>query len=158
VKTPANKKTRIQPKISSTIANELKRHARLRNVAENAIVEAALRTFLSQTEHEAVIDRRLNSMQRQIEKLAQEQQIVLETVANLAKVYLIHTPEIPLEQKKYAEEHGAERFEKFVNLISRALANKHLFREAIDERVMEARDFAVFGKQSEEADDEPYEA
>lgn len=147
--TPVNKKTRIQPKISTAIARELKRTAKMRNVAENAIVEAALKTFLSQTEHEAVIDRRLNKLQRQIEKLTQEQQIVLETLANFAKVYLVHTPEIPLEQKVYAEEKGAERFEKFVNLISRALSRKHLFREAIDERVMEAREFAVFGNQRE---------
>ena len=135
------KKVQIHPRVSSPIANELKRQAKQRDTPESAIVEAALKTFLSQTEHEAVIDRRLNKLQKQIERLSQDQQITLETLATFAKVYLIHTPELPLEQKKSAEDNGANRFEKFVRLISRAMSNKHLFREAVDERIVQESDF-----------------
>lgn len=145
-------RAKIHLRVSESLAKELKSQAKLRNTSRDAIAEAALKTFLSQTEHQAVIDRRLNKLQRQNEKLAQDIQILLETVATFAKIYLVHTPEIPLEQKKRMEDKGADRFEKFVHLISRAMQNDHLFRSVIDERIMEKQDFPEFREEQRHAD------
>ena len=131
----------IHPRIARGLALELKRQARQRRTPESGIVEAALKTFLSQTEHEAVIDRRLNKLQKQLEKMRREQQILLETVATFVKVYLAHTPEIPDTQKSLSEEKGLRRFERFIGIIANAFENETLFREAIDERIMTEKDF-----------------
>lgn len=131
----------IHPRIARSLVLELKRQARQRRTPESGIVEAALKTFLSQTEHEAVIDRRLNKLQKQLEKMRREQQILLETVATFVKVYLAHTPEIPDLQKPFSEEKGLQRFERFIGIIANAFENETLFREAINERILTEKDF-----------------
>ena len=133
--------TQIHPRIPRGLALELKLQARKRKIPESGITEAALRIFLSQTEHEAVIDRRLNKLQKQLEKMTREQKILLETVATFVKVYLAHTPEIPDAQKSFSEEKGLVRFERFIRLISNAFENETLFMEAIDERIVKEKDF-----------------
>lgn len=124
----------IHPRIDKELVQELKRESRQRKKPESVIVEAALKIFFSQTEHEAVIERRLNKLQIQSEKLLEEQQCLLETLATFVKVYLAHTPAIPDSHKAASEEGAVQRFERFVQLVSRALENKTLFKNAIEEQ------------------------
>lgn len=135
------KKVQLNSRVPTALASELKLQARLRNTTESLIVESALKTFLGQTEHQAVIDKRLNKLQKQLDDLAREQQLTLETLATFAKVYLIHTPEIPNSQKEQAEDFGMKRFNKFIQLISKALSSRRLFRDAVDDQIMEESDW-----------------
>lgn len=114
----------IHPRIAKELVQELKRESRQRKKPESVIVEAALKIFLSQTEHEAVIERRLSTLQNQIERLLQEQQCLLETLTTFVKVYLVHTPAIVDSQKSSAEQGAIERFDRFIELVARGLERK----------------------------------
>lgn len=133
--------TQIHPRISKALAPELKLEARRRRTSKSDIVDAALKTFLNQTEHESVIDRRLNNLQEQLERITREQKMLLETLATFIKVYLAHTAEFPEAQKPLLEEKGLKRFEKFMGLLAHTFDNETLFGEAIKERIMNQKDF-----------------
>lgn len=133
--------SQIHSRISRSLVLELKLQARRRKTSVSDIVEAAVMTFLNQTEHEAVIDHRMDKHQKQLEKVSREQQILLETMATFVKVYLAHTPEFPEAQKALLEEKGLKRYEKFIGLVAHAFENEILFRETIEERIMTKKDF-----------------
>lgn len=133
--------TKICPRIANGLVLELKQQAKQRKTTESSLLEAALKTFLSQTEHESVMDRRLNKIQSQNEEIRREQQILLETLAAFVKVYLGHTPEIPESQKRLAEENALERFKRFATLVSSAFENETWFGETVKERIMAKKDF-----------------
>ena len=139
--TPRSVTTQIHPRITKGLVSEIKLEARRRRTSGSDIVEAAIKTFLNQTEHEAVIDHRLDKLQKQLEKMRLEQQILLETMATFVKVYLAHAPEVPETQKQSAEEKGLKRFERFTELIAHAFENETLFRGVIEEKIMTPKDF-----------------
>lgn len=134
--------TQIHPRISKGLVSELKLQARRRRTSETDIVEAAVKTFLDQTEHESVIDRRLNKLQEQSEKMSREHQVLLETLATFVKVYLAHTPEVPEAQKPFLEEKGLKRFDQFIGLVAQAFEDQILFRERIEDRILTKEDFS----------------
>ena len=131
---------KISPRIAKNLVFELKLQAKQRRTTESGLIEAALRTFLSQTEHESVIDRRLNKVQEQNEKIKLEQRILLETLAAFVKTYFMHTVEIPYAQKLFSEEKDLVRFEQFMVIIANAFKNETLFMEVIDERIVTEKD------------------
>jgi len=132
---------RVYSRISASVSSELKRVSAQRGVPECAIVEAALKTFLSQTEHEAVIAKRLNRLQRQYERIHRDQRVLIETLATFVKVYLAHTPAIPEEKKKEMEKKAGIRFDRFVQILSRTFENSDSFLAQMDEKVLSLSDF-----------------
>lgn len=132
---------KLNHRVPQSLIDEMRKTARERGTAQGSVLEAAMRMYFSETEHEAVLDRRLNKLQKQIERLTKEQQLTLETLACFIQLYLAHTPEIPLERKEEMEENVAERLDKVVNKITRAVSRKTLFRNLIDEKILSEIDF-----------------
>lgn len=133
--------TQINPRIARSLVLELKLQAKRRRTSVSDIVEAAVVTFLNQTEHEAVIDHRMDKLQKKLEAMNLEQKMLLETLVTFIKVYLAHTAEFPEAQKPLLEEKGLKRFEKFIGLVAQAFENEVLFREKIEERILTQKDF-----------------
>ena len=127
--------------ISTLTVEELKRVAFQRRVTESSIIEAALEAFLSQSEHDAVVARRLDRLNRQAERLNRDQHILLETIILFIKVFLAQTEEPKEAEREMAKERGGKRFDKFTNLLLQVFQEGHLFKNIIEDKILKEEDF-----------------
>lgn len=129
----------VRPRIKQTyrvqadLARQLADHARSRRVSQVAILEAALASFLSPDgadRLEAAISRRLDRLTRQTERLAWHVELSNETLALFIRFWLTSTPPLPDTARDAAQAMGKERWERFVESLSRRMeAGPRLARE-----------------------------
>jgi len=119
--------------------------AALRGLSKSSIIAAALASALSPDsadQREAAISRRLDKLTRQFDKLEQDQNIAIETLALFIRYYLSVTPVVPDAQQPAAWAQGRGRFAKFVQELGRQVQRgKSLVRDLHDEIYPETRDF-----------------
>lgn len=130
----------MRQKISVQLPEEL--FARLEAAAEQrgttrtAVVEAALKQFLSngaETDDDAALRRRLEWMSDQLEQLKRDLRTVNETVALHARFDLTVTPAIPQPHQRAACLLGQERFEVFAAQVGRRVhLGTPLMRETME--------------------------
>lgn len=119
--------------------------AALRGLSKSSIVAAALASALSPDsadQREAAISRRLDKLTRQFDKLEQDQNIAIETLALFIRYYLSVTPMVPDAQQPAAWAQGRGRFAKFVQELGRQVQRgKSLVRDLHEEIYPEEQDF-----------------
>jgi hypothetical protein len=139
------KKTEAKGRLVSYVPEflivETKRIAKMRRLTSSTIVETALKMVVNQSESDAVIDRRLNRLQRQYERIHKDQQILIETLVQFVKVNLALTPVISEEQTAEAERNGAERLKRFVEMVRCAYGEDKPFADLVQEKVFKEEDF-----------------
>jgi len=120
----------VRPRIKHTfrlpadLARQLADHARSRRVAQVAIVEAALASFLSPDgaeRLEAALSRRLDRLTRQAERLEWHVDLSNETLALFIRFWLTSNPPLPDTALAAAQAMGKERWERFVESLSRRM-------------------------------------
>lgn len=140
-------KKKTQPKermvcyFEGFVAQEIKRTAKMRCLTRSGVVETWVKTAMSQTENDAVIDRRLNRLQRQYERMHQDHQILTETLAAFVKNYLAHMQIVSPEQRKETERLGDQRFKQFLVLVQEAFKEGVLFADLVKEKIFSEEDF-----------------
>jgi len=106
------------------LARDLAQHARSRKVSQAAIVEAALASFLSPDgadRLEAAISRRLDRIGRQLDRMEWNVGLANETVALFVRFWLTSNPPMPEDARAAAQAMGKERWERFVEALSRRM-------------------------------------
>lgn len=101
-----------------------------RRVSQQKIVEAALETFLDgkkEEDFQALLARRLNSLDNRVKVLSRQQEIFVETFALYLRMWLASNAEIPEGQKETAFLRGQERFEKFLTNLTKRISNGKSF-------------------------------
>jgi len=120
----------VRPRIKHTfrlpadLARQLVDHARSRRVSQVAIVEAALASFLSPDgadRLEAALSRRLDRLTRQAERLEWHVDLSNETLALFIRFWLTSNPPLPDTALAAAQAMGKERWERFVESLSRRM-------------------------------------
>jgi len=129
--------TQIHPRIDNLLAEELRRMAKLRNTTESSIVEESIRVFLSQTDSETLIIKRLERVSRQLTRFSKDQELLSETLATFIKVYLTLTPDLESNQKSSAESRGVQRFERFLSIVSKAFIDDKRFGPMVEDKIAE---------------------
>jgi hypothetical protein len=100
-------------------------HAARRGLSKSAVVEAAVAAFLSpetSTEPNVALGRRLDRLNRQLERLARDQMISAEALALFVRFWLTATPPLPETLQAAALAKGKERYADFVETLGRRLA------------------------------------
>lgn len=106
------------------LARDLVQHARSRRVSQAAIVEAALSSFLSPDgadRLEAAIGRRLDRLGRQFDRLEWNVGLSNETLALFIRFWLTANPPVPDDTRVSAQAMGRERWERFVEALTRRM-------------------------------------
>lgn len=133
-------------------AKRLVELAAAKGISKSTIVAAALASALSPDsadQREAAISRRLDRLTRQFNKLEQDQNIAIETLALFIRYYLSVTPVVPDAQQVAAWAQGRGRFTQFVQHLGRHLQRgKGLVRELHEEIYPEDRDFFSFDEEA----------
>jgi predicted transcriptional regulator len=107
------------------LAGKLADYAARKGVPKALVVEAALASHLSPDgadRLEAALARRLDRMNRQIERLERHVTISNEAIAVFVRFWLTSTPPLPDTALSAARIKGRERYEGFVEALGRRLA------------------------------------
>ncbi len=111
-------------RLPAGLAHAVSDHARARNTSQAAIIEAALESFLSPDAAdrlEAALSRRLDRIQRNLDRLEWNVELSNETLAQFIRFWLSTTAPVPDTAMKAAQAMGKERWERFVETLSRRM-------------------------------------
>ena len=112
-------------RLSPDLGGKLADYAARKGVPQALVVEAALASHLSPDgadRLEAALARRLDRMNRQIERLERHVTISNEAIAVFVRFWLTSTPPLPDTALSAAQTKGRERYEGFVKALGRRLA------------------------------------
>jgi len=118
-------KPRVNVHVTEEVWRRLDKFAGRPNVSKAAIVDAALAAFLSpeaDDKRDAAIIRRLDKLDRRLEKLEEQNVVISETLAIIAHICLYFAPIIPEAEKDAAVALGEKRYQKFLNALGNRLA------------------------------------
>jgi predicted transcriptional regulator len=127
------------------LARDLAQNARSRKVSQAAIVEAALASFLSPDgadRLEAAISRRLDRIGRQLDRMEWNVGLANETVALFVRFWLTSNPPMPDDARAAAQAMGKERWERFVEALSRRMEAGPRLLDEISRDVSETKPVA----------------
>ena len=129
---------RLPPDISS----QLDDYAARKRVPKALVVETALASLFSPDgadRLEAAIGRRLDRLNRQIERLERHAAITNETLALFIRFWLTHTPPLPDTALPAAQAKGSERFDGFLEALGRRLSRGNTFADDLTREAEAAR-------------------
>ena len=125
---------RLPPNLALKLAD----YALRKGVPQAFIVEAALASFLSpdgSERLEGALGRRLDRLNRQVERLERRVTISNEAMALFVRFWLTATPPLPDSAQPGAQAKGRERYEGYVEALGRRLAKGRTFSDEISQDI-----------------------
>ena len=119
-------KPRINVHITREVWKRLDHATQRPGVTKASIVDAALLAFLSpeaEERRDSLIIRRLDRVDRRVERLERDLTVTAETLALFVRYYLTMTPPLPEQDRRAAQALGRERFEGFIEQVTKRLAS-----------------------------------
>ena len=116
---------RYSVRLPLDLLKQLDEFAERRRVGRAVIVETAIASYLSPDgadQLEAALARRLDRINRQLDRMERHIAITNETVALFVRTWLIQTPALPDTAQQAAQAKGQQRYEGFVEAVGRRIA------------------------------------
>jgi len=124
---------RLNLSLPSEMIARINELAARKGLTRSAIVEAAVASFLSPDgadQLEAAFSRRLDRLSRQIQRLERNSGLTTETLALFIRFWLTITPPLADDAQETAQIKGRERYEGFIEALSRRwFQGRRLFDE-----------------------------
>jgi hypothetical protein len=117
-------------RLPPTLSRQLAEFALHKRATQASIVEAAVASFLSpdgSERMEAAVTRRLDRLTKQNEKLQFQAEVSNEALALFVRFWLTANPPMPDSATAAAQAQGKERYEGFVEALSRKLESGSRF-------------------------------
>lgn len=124
----------LDPALSDRLADHADRHAQSRSM----IAEAAIASLLSpdaEERREAALAKRLDRIDRTIQRLERDIGITNEALAIFIRAWLTSTVSLPETAQAAAHAKGGERYDKFLEALGRRLVKGPRLRQEISEDV-----------------------
>jgi hypothetical protein len=132
------KKKRLSAYLEPEVMNALADYAAKREISLSLIAEAAIASFLSPDaaeRKEAAITRRLDQIDRRLQRVERDVGIATETLALFIRIWLTSTPALPESVQADARAKGLQRYDGFVDALGRRLSKGPRLRQEIPEDV-----------------------
>jgi len=132
----AMKKQRLSVYLEPDILATLSAYAARRDQSLSLIAEAAIASFLSPDaaeRQEAATTKRLDQLDRRIQRLERDVGIAVETLAVFVRFWLTTTPALPEPAEAAARAKAGQRYDAFVAALGRRLAKGPVLRQEIAE-------------------------
>jgi predicted transcriptional regulator len=132
------KKARLSVYLAPELMRSLADYAARRNQSRSLIAEAAVASFLSPDDderREAAIGKRLDGLDRRLQRLERDIGISVETIALFIRFWLSSTPQLPDADQAATRAKAGERYDSFLEALGRRLANGPRFRQEIGEDI-----------------------
>jgi predicted transcriptional regulator len=136
--TPAGKKRRLSIYLDPDLMRLLADYADRREQSRSMIAEAALASFLSpdaDERREAAIVKRLDRIDRTVQRLERDTGIANEAFAIFIRAWLTSTASLPETAQAAAHAKGGERYDKFLEALGRRLVRGPRLRQEVPEDV-----------------------
>lgn len=132
------KKVRLSVYLDPDVMHSLADYAERRNHSRSMVAEAAVASFLSpdaNEQREAVIVKRLDRIDRRMQRLERDLGIALETTAVFIHFWLASTPQVPDAAQAATRSKARERYSNFLEALGRRLATGPKLRQEIGEDI-----------------------
>ena len=125
--------------VPSALRKRLRQYAAKKGVSESSVTNAALARYLDDANDAPVILRKLDRMERSLDRGHRDSDVLAEAFAVFVQIWLAHTPRLPDAQKPSAEQSALHRFREYAEHVSEKVADgasfvADLVREKITER------------------------
>ncbi|WLD96311.1 CopG family transcriptional regulator [Agrobacterium leguminum] len=130
------KKQRVSVYLDPDLKRRLADFAERRGQSDSLIAEAAIASFLSpdaDERKEAAIGKRLDRIDRSIQRLERDVGIANEAFALFIRFWLNSTASLPETVQAAARAKGGERYDKFLEALGRRLASGPRLRQEVPE-------------------------
>jgi predicted transcriptional regulator len=131
------KKVRLSVYLDPNVMRGLADFADRREQSRSLVAEAAIASFLSpdaDERREAAIGKRLDGIDRRMQRLERDTGIAVETMALFIRFWLSSTPPLPDASQAAARAKAGERYDNFLEALGRRLAKgPKLWQEIGDE-------------------------
>lgn len=124
----------LDPALSDRLADRADRHAQSRSM----IAEAAIASLLSpdaEERREAALVKRLDRIDRTIQRLERDIGIANEALAIFIRAWLTSTTSLPEAAQASARAKGGERYDRFLEALGRRLAKGPRLRQEVPEDI-----------------------
>ncbi|MNL34245.1 hypothetical protein D3C87_1562080 [compost metagenome] len=131
-----DKKQRLSVYLDPDLKRRLADFAEGRSQSDSLVAEAAIASFLSpdaDERKEAAIGKRLDRIDRNIQRLERDVGIANEAFALFVRFWLTSTAPLPESTQAAARAKGGERYDKFLEALGRRLANGPRLRQEVPE-------------------------
>jgi hypothetical protein len=118
---------RIQPYVARDVRQRLARHCAGLGLTESAVVNEALAQYLDATSDATLWMRRQDLLDRRLQRLARDVEILSQTLGMFLRIWFAHTPPLPPEARQAASHNGEQRY--------------RLLLERVQARLMEGKRF-----------------
>lgn len=129
-----DKKQRLSVYLDPGLKQQLGDHADRRGQSSSLVAEAAIASFLSpdaDERREAAIGKRLDRIDRTIQRLERDVGIANEAFALFVRFWLTSTAPLPETTQAAARAKGGERYDKFLEALGRRLAKGPRLRQEV---------------------------
>lgn len=119
-------KPRVNVHVTEEVGRRLDEFAARPDVSKASIVDAALAAFLSpeaDDKRDAAIIRRLDKIDRRLEKLEEQNLIISEAIGLSVWSGYFYVPRVPEVEREAAQALADQRFQHFLRLLGRQLGN-----------------------------------
>lgn len=131
-----DRKARLSVYLDPDIMRALSDYAARREKSRSQIAEAAIASFLSpdaDERQEAAIARRLDGIDRRMQRLERDTNITIETMALFVRFWLNSTPALPDSVQAATRSKALERYDNFLDALGRRLAKGPKLRQEVGE-------------------------
>jgi predicted transcriptional regulator len=132
------KKVRLSVYLDPDVMRALADYAARRDQSRSLVAEAAVASFLSPDagdRREAAVVKRLDSIDRRMQRLERDVGITVELMAVFIRFWLASTPQLPDAAQAATRAKAAERYDSFLDALGRRLANGPKLRQEIGEDI-----------------------
>jgi len=119
------KKLRLSVYLDPDLLRSLAEFAARRDQSRSLVAEAAIASFLSpdsEERREAIIAKRLDGIDRRMQRLERDTGIAIETMALFVRFWLGSTPPLPEATQAATRAKAGERYDSFLDALGRRLA------------------------------------
>ena len=116
-----SKKVQINPNIDKALKKRLSNYADKRGIPYSQVVEAAIYEYFnddSEKTREAILLRRVDELNRRLENLAADCDVLGEAFALFIRNYLARLPDVPQEQVKAFIARKEKKFNDYIEALS----------------------------------------
>lgn len=132
----AEKKVRLSVYLEPGLAHSIAGYAARRGQSRSLIAEAAIASFLSpdtEERHEAAVAKRIDNIDRRIQRLERDLGISVEMMAVFVRFWLASTPQLSDAVQTATRAKAGERYDNFLDVLGRRLASGPRIRQEIAE-------------------------
>ncbi len=133
-----DKKSRLSVYLDPELMRSLADYASRRDQSRSVVAEAAVASFLSpdaDERREAAVTKRLDSIDRRIQRIERDLGIAVEMTAVFIRFWLASTPQLPDAAQAVTRAKAGERYDNFLDALGRRLAKGPKLRQEIGEDV-----------------------